>query len=267
MNNLLNKNSLLFALIILLLVTSWWGQSETGANKQLTQEKEAAEAQLAKVEAGTSETQQALQEKTAALENADKKLQKAEQNIHRLAKAVSEKKAALTTFEKEEKILLEKINELEFSLRKAKSKYKQTASQQQQQHLQKTAQSHKENQEELKESQTRIAQLEQEQAELKTQTEARIAQLQAKQDEVMTEAESLQAQVIGFEKVVEERNAALAELESDLHACKVNTKVLISKITEQENTQLGMEEKMRLMVQDFSEEAAPEQEEQPAQAE
>ena len=66
MNNFLNKNSLIGALIILLLLTSWWGQSETGANRQLIQDKEAAEAQLATVEAKAADTHQALQEKTAA---------------------------------------------------------------------------------------------------------------------------------------------------------------------------------------------------------
>lgn len=72
MNNLLNKNSLIGALIILLLLTSWWGQSETGANKQLTRDKEAVEAQLTAVEMETAHNRQALREKTAALADAEK---------------------------------------------------------------------------------------------------------------------------------------------------------------------------------------------------
>ncbi|MCI5211318.1 MAG: hypothetical protein D3910_21610 [Candidatus Electrothrix sp. ATG2] len=271
MNNFLNKNSLLFALIMLLVVTSWWGQSETGANKQLKHEKEVAEAQLAKVEATTSETRQALQEKTAALSTAEKKLNEAEIKNLRIAKELSTKQSELTSLKNEEKTLLAKINELEHSLTKAKSQQAQSEPEQQK-NVQEKLDENKETLAKLEKAEARIAQLEAEQTELKTHAEARIAQLQEKQSEVTTEAESLRAQVIGFEKVVEERNTTLAEIDSELQACKVNTKVLISKITEQEDAQQGIEEKMRLMVQNLSEEAthkeaAPEQEEQPAQAE
>ncbi len=269
MNNFLNKNSLIGALIILLLLTSWWGQSKTGANKELIREKKAAETQLADVETKSANTRQALQEKTAALTDAEEKLAKAETRIQRLAKEFSETKSALTALNKDERVLLEKINELELALKNAKDKQKQTGSEQQQ-NLQETNAAHNEALAKLKKAETRIAQLEKEQAELRALAEAQIAQLQKQQDETSTETESLRAQVIGFEKVVEERNAALAEVGSDLQACKVNTKVLLSKITEQENAQQGMEEKMHLMVQDLSEEAARKdtaqvQEEQPAQ--
>ena len=287
MNNFLNKNSLIGALIILLLLTSWWGQSETGANKQLTREKKAAEVQLAAVETESADIRQALQEKTAALTDAEEKLSMADTQIQSLAKKFSEKKAALTALNKEERVLLDKINELEFALKNAKDQQAQAGSEQQQ-NIQETVTSRNEALTKLKKAEARIAQLEKKlselkartanlkaqaekkQAELKAQAEARIAQLWKKQNEATTEAESLQAQVIGFEKVVEERNAALAEIGNELHDCKVNTKVLLSKITEQENTQQGMQEKMHLMVQDLSAKAAHEeptsvQQEQPAQ--
>ncbi|MCI5165517.1 MAG: hypothetical protein D3903_05345 [Candidatus Electrothrix sp. GM3_4] len=340
MNNLLNKNYLIGALVILLLLTSWWGQSETGANRQLTQDKEAAEAQLATleakattvkteaatVEAKAAETHQTLQEKTAALTDTEKKLSKAKTTIQHVEKELSTEKAALTTLDKEEKILLKKINELEFALHNTKAQQAQAGSEQQR-NIQKTVTAHKEALAKLEKAEARIAQLEKKQpelkvqaeknqtelkaqaekkqaelkaqaekkqaelkaqaekkqaelkaqaekkqAELKAQAEAQIAQLEKKQLEVTTEAESLQAQVIGFEKVVEERNGALAEIGSELRDCKVNTKVLLSKITEQENAQQGMQEKIHLMIQDLSAKAAHEkptsvQQEQPAQAE
>ncbi|MCI5227268.1 MAG: hypothetical protein D3918_11595, partial [Candidatus Electrothrix sp. AX2] len=90
---------------------------------------------------------------------------------------------------------------------------------------------------------------------LKKQAQVKIFQLQKEQNQIMTEAESLRAQVIGFEKVVEERNTALSAMGSELQACKVNTKVLLGKISEQENTHQGMEQTIRLMVQDLSQEA------------
>ncbi|RWX51848.1 hypothetical protein VU01_10722 [Candidatus Electrothrix marina] len=292
MNNFLNKNSLIGALIILLLLTSWWGQSKTGANKQLTRDKEAVEVQLVDAKTKSADIHQALQEKTAALTDAEEELGKAETKIQRLAKEFSEKKSALTTLNKEERILLEKINELELALKNAKDQQAQTGSEHQQ-NVQETNAAHNEALAKLKKAEARIAQLEKELTELKAQAEARVAELKArtetrteklraqteaqiaqlrkKQDEAATETESLRAQVIGFEKVVEERNAALAEVGSDLQSCKLNTKVLLSKITEQENAQQGMAEKMHLMVQDLSEEAAahkdttPVQEELPAQ--
>ena len=101
-----------------------------------------------------------------------------------------------------------------------------------------------------------MVQFEEEYAQLKKQAQVKIFQLQKEQNQIMTEAESLRAQVIGFEKVVEERNADLTRADNELAACKVNTKVLLSKITEQENAHTGMEERMRLMVQDLSEQAA-----------
>ncbi|CAK8725309.1 hypothetical protein KKHLCK_16390 [Candidatus Electrothrix laxa] len=296
MNNLLNKNSLIGALIILLLVTSWWGQSETGANKQLTRDKQATEAQLATVEAEAADTRQALQEKTAALAAGEAKLSEAKTTIQLLAKELSTKKAALITLDNEEKVLLKKINDLEQKIKELKrsldnAKAQQTqAGSEQQENIQKTVAAHKETQTKIKKAEAQIAQLEKKQTELKKQAEARIAQLQKKQNKlkaqaeakiaqlqkkhsaIKTEAESLQAQVIGFEKVVEERSAALTEVSSELNACKVNTKVLLSKITEQENAQQGMEEKIHLMIQDLSTKAAhkdstPVQQEQPAQAE
>ena len=147
MNNVLNKNSLIGALIILLLLTSWWGQSESGANKQLIEEKEAAEAQVAtakaeaeaqvaatktQAEAKATESQQALQDKSVALNNATEQLQKAKEKTQASEKKLSEKTAALATLDQEQKVLLQKINELEGELTQAKKQQKQVGSQKQQ---------------------------------------------------------------------------------------------------------------------------------------
>ena len=206
-----------------------------------------------------------------------KKLNKAEKNIQSLGKSLSDKKAALATLDNEGEILRKKINELNIALKNAKNKQTLTGSEHKKD-VQKTNAAYNDALAKLKKSEAQITQLEKELTELKalanTQTaklKAQLALLQKKQAETSTETESLQAQVIGFEKVVEERNANLAEVGSDLQDCKVNTKVLLAKITEQENAQQGMEEKMHLMVQDLSEEAARKdtasvQEEQPTQA-
>lgn len=63
--------------------------------------------------------------------------------------------------------------------------------------------------------------------------EGRIAQLQEKQDAAAAEAEALRAQVIGLEKMVEERGAAFAGAAKELENCRLNSTILIAKIAEQ----------------------------------
>ncbi len=83
------------------------------------------------------------------------------------------------------------------------------------------------------------------------EAEGVIRQLQQERAAAANETESLRAQVIGFEKVVEERNTKIFEFNNDLNDCKVNTKVLISKIADQENAEHGLQEKMRFMVKNL----------------
>ncbi|MCI5119754.1 MAG: hypothetical protein D3908_00880, partial [Candidatus Electrothrix sp. AUS4] len=261
-NNLLNKNFLIGALIILLLLTSWWGQSKTGTSHQLTLDKEKTEVQLVAAEKEIAEARQALEESTTTLSDTEEKLRNAENNAQNLARALAEKKSTIATLEKEKENLLDKIKELSKTLDQTKTQQEQIGSEQQEeaQKALATAAEYKEALEKLEQAEVRIAELEKEQENLKIQANARLVQLQQQQEEAATELESLRAQVIGFEKVVEERNAALTEVTSDLEACKVNTKVLLAKITEQEDTQLGMEKHMRNIVENLSKDV--EQEEQ-----
>ncbi|WPD24095.1 MAG: hypothetical protein SD837_05950 [Candidatus Electrothrix scaldis] len=271
-NNLLNKNSLIGALIVLLLLTSWWGQSKTGTSRQLAMDKEVAEVQLASIEAEAIEARQAQQENEVALKETKKRLKQAQENSDKLAKSFSHEQAKTTTLKMEKEGLQKKISELESALEQAKIQQKQTDSAQQDMQKiaaerDKTQTTLKEAQKKLKEAESQIAQLQQQQKNIQMEASSQLVQLQQQQEEAATELESLRAQVIGFEKVVEERNAALTEVNSDLDACEVNTKVLLGKITEQEDTQLGMEEQMRNIVENLSKDAAQEESPAPEQEE
>jgi chromosome segregation ATPase len=69
--------------------------------------------------------------------------------------------------------------------------------------------------------------------------EAASQQLEEERDKILAEADTLRAQVIGLEKMVEERNAALDQTGKELENCKINNNVLISQISQQGGVQQG----------------------------
>jgi uncharacterized coiled-coil DUF342 family protein len=67
--------------------------------------------------------------------------------------------------------------------------------------------------------------------------EAAIQQLEEERDKILADADTLRAQVIGLEKMVEERNEALDQTGKELERCKINNNVLISQISQQGGVQ------------------------------
>ena len=65
------------------------------------------------------------------------------------------------------------------------------------------------------------------------------AQITSEQNSTSLQIESLRAQIIGLERIVEEKNQALEEASKELDHWKVNMDVLLSRITEQQD---GMQE-------------------------
>jgi predicted nucleic acid-binding Zn-ribbon protein len=63
--------------------------------------------------------------------------------------------------------------------------------------------------------------------------EAANKQLEEERNKILTEAETLHAQVIGLERIVEERSGALDKTSKELENCKLNNDVLIGKIAQQ----------------------------------
>jgi chromosome segregation ATPase len=62
-----------------------------------------------------------------------------------------------------------------------------------------------------------------------------IAEAAADQSNILREYESTRAQVIGLEKIIEEKNATIEETSKELDNWKVNMDVLLSRITEQQD--------------------------------
>lgn len=57
-------------------------------------------------------------------------------------------------------------------------------------------------------------------------------QLEEERNKVLSEAETLRAQVIGLEKIVEERSSSLAKTGKELENCKLNNEILIGQIAQ-----------------------------------
>ncbi len=69
---------------------------------------------------------------------------------------------------------------------------------------------------------------------------------------ISIEYESLRAQVIGLEKIVEEKNATIEETSNELDNWKVNMKVLLGRIADQEDTMQEMKEESYGLVKELA---------------
>lgn len=268
---IVNKNSIIGALAVLLIITSLWGQVQTGKRKALEHEKMAMQEQVqantdAVSERNTLQDEVAEQEKaelqmTSQLEETGGELDEIRQENEGLKKKIAEQDAELNALKVEKEQSMGVQQEQQGALQ-AQLKEQQAVIDESESQLASTAHI---TQQIAAQGQRHLKELENTQAAL-VEAEGVIRQIQEEQADAAVETESLRAQVIGFEKVVEERNAALATLNSEMEDCRMNTKVLISKISDQENAQLSMQEKMSLMVQDLvDQEGAIEGAEQAAQ--
>lgn len=91
----------------------------------------------------------------------------------------------------------------------------------------------KQEQQQVKDCAAKLADQKKLQSEL-DELEAAAKQLEEERNKILDEAETLRAQVIGLERIVEERTAALEKSVKELESCKINTSVLIAKIAELE---------------------------------
>jgi chromosome segregation ATPase len=275
---IVNKNSIIGALAVLLIITSLWGQVQTGKRKALEHERMAMQEQVqantvAVSERNTLQAEVAEQEKaelqmTSQLEETGGELDAIRQENEELKKEIAGQDAELNVLKAEKEksmgVQQEQQGALQRQLEALQAQMKEQQAVIDENESQLTSTAHI-TQQIAAQGQRHLKELESTQAEL-VEAEGVIRQIQEKQADAAVETESLRAQVIGFEKVVEERNAALAALNSEMEDCRMNTKVLISKIADQENAQLSMQEKMRLMVQDLvDQEGAIEGAEQAAQ--
>ncbi len=74
----------------------------------------------------------------------------------------------------------------------------------------------------------------------------------SEQNRVMFELESMSAQILGLEKIIEEKNTALEETSRELDHWKVNMDVLISRITEQKDGLQELQEENNGLVKELA---------------
>ena len=78
------------------------------------------------------------------------------------------------------------------------------------------------------------------------------AETAADQSKILREYESVRAQVIGLEKIIEEKNATIEETSKEQDHWKVNMDVLLSRITEQQDGLQELKNENRELVKELA---------------
>ncbi|MEA2116308.1 MAG: hypothetical protein U9P36_13130, partial [Thermodesulfobacteriota bacterium] len=79
-----------------------------------------------------------------------------------------------------------------------------------------------------------------------------IAEAATDESKVLRDYETVRAQVIGLEKIVEEKNATIEETSKELDHWKVNMDVLISRITDQQDGLQELQNENRELVKELA---------------
>jgi septal ring factor EnvC (AmiA/AmiB activator) len=183
--------------------------------QQFVQELKVLEGELTKQEQQAQKQMKALQDKLA----------QQEQQAQKQAQAIKEQKG------KQEQLLTQQMQALQAQLNQ-----QQELLTQQEKQLESAAKV-------IERDHQRIQACEQSEAELTAtlksleETRAELAQVQKQAAALGQENEGLRAQIIGLERIVEQRTAALDSSSKELTSCKINTNVLISRISELESGQ------------------------------
>lgn len=235
----MNKNLVIGILAAMLVLGSLWGQVGNKSKKVLKKEKEAVVAQLSQVQAEAAKGHDAFLAKTAKLEKTlqvkDQQLAKARHELVGLRKSnkgfeaqVSERDAAVIALTREKHKLVGQIKKMKKSLAMATKAATETKAVKQGIHtsVEQAAQVTEELQAKLEKAEAAVMDLNEKLA---------IAEAAKDQSKILREYESTRAQVIGLEKIIEEKNATIEETSKELDNWKVNMDVLLSRITEQQD--------------------------------
>jgi chromosome segregation ATPase len=239
----MNKNLVIGVLAAMLVLGSLWGQVGNKSKKLLKKEKEAVVAQLSQVQAEAAKEHDAFLAKTANLQKTlqvkDQQLAKARHELVGLRKSnkafeaqVSERDAAVIALTREKHKQVRQIKKMKKFLAKGTDSAQQQIDALQQQ-LAAVASVDKGELLGTEELQAKLAKAEA--AVMDLQEKLAIAEAAADQSKILREYESTRAQVIGLEKIIEEKNATIEETSKELDNWKVNMDVLLSRITEQQD--------------------------------
>ena len=262
-----SKNLIIAALVALVLIAAIWGQNEAGKRKQLLRDKEALQTQIkandhavtvsAELRAELERQKDALKQAQNRLSNAQNKIDELEAEKKTFAEKITAQGEAVQAAEELKQSstaeATQKLQDMQAQLESLQSQcseekagleqqlaQQQTALEEQEQKLTAAAQIIENEQKQLKGCKEEIADSQQTQAALRD-AEAANQQLEEERDKVLADTETLRAQVIGLEKMVEERNADLKQTRNELDNCKINNDVLIAQIS-----QKGCREKSKM---------------------
>jgi len=281
----MNKNLVIGVLAAMLVLGSLWGQVGNKTNKAARHELKAVTAELTQVKqegvTGHDLLLAKIDKMGKVLKNREKQLVKARHELVGLRKngkalesRIAERDAAVAALTQEKNQLSGQLAALKKSLAEATgSEQQQTVAIQQQMATMKKMILQKDKQlavamkalskskavkQELHSTAAREAQgIEELQAKLE-KAETMIQELQEKataaeeaaeaamnQSKLAREYESARAQIIGLEKIVEEKNATIEETSKELDHWKVNMDVLLSKISDQQDNMQELREENR----------------------
>ncbi len=255
----MNKNLVIGVLAAMLVLGSLWGQVGNKSRKALKLEKKAVVAQLSQVQAEAATGHDALLAKTVKLQKTlqvkDQQLAKARHELVGLRKhnkafeaQISKRDTALTALIQEKNKLAEQIKKMKKSLAKGTSIGQQQIDALQQQLA--AATSVEQGIQGTEELQAKLAKAEA--AFMDLQEKLAIAEAATDESIVLREYESVRAQVIGFEKIIEEKNATIEETSKELDHWKVNMDVLISRITDQQDGLQELQNENRELVKELA---------------
>jgi len=235
------KNVFIGALIVLLLISAVWGQKETGQRRLLAKENNSLHARLSEADeavkigselrAEVARQKEAQQQTAAQLDKARKKIEELQA---RLAGMAEQEKALADLKAKKDQALI--IVEEAKQAAQEHGAQQQATLQAQEQKLAESAQRIEEERQRLASCEEKTKDCNQMRASF-DELDAANRQLEEERNKVLTEAETLRAQVIGLEKIVEERSASLAKTGEALKSCELNREILISQIAQQQGKQ------------------------------
>jgi len=255
----MNKNLVIGILAAMLVLGSLWGQVGNKSRKALKLEKKAVVAQLSQIQAEAATGHEALLAKTANLQKTlqvkDQQFAKARHELVRLRKSnkafeaqISKRDTALTALIQEKSKLVEQIKKMKKSLAKGTGSGQQQIDALKQQLA--AATSVQQGAPATEELQTKLAKAEA--AFMDLQEKLSIAEAATDESKVLRDYESVRAQVIGLEKIIEEKNETIEETSKELDHWKVNMDVLISRITDQQDGLQELQNENRELVKELA---------------
>ncbi len=255
----MNKNFVIAALAALLILGSIWGQIGNRSKKALQKELEMTVAQLEETKSQSSQEHDVILSKTAALQKTlqgrEEELKKVRNALHEKGEQLKKARKELVGLRKGAKAMEVKVSECQAALQAMDQekaallaeldKLKQALDEQDGAGESADEQAVAALQAKLDEAQATIAELEKKVASLDESQPSG-------QGSVLSELETARAQIIGLEKIIEEKNATIEETGRELDHFRVNMDVLLSKIADQRDELQELREENRKLVQELA---------------